>query len=376
MLLLIISIIIFILVIILLYFKIRFKFWSKQPVFHIYDILYWFKNPKIIKAELPTFNKYTNFVDIKTKDYMDISLNPVVELIQNNYLDEDTIQYKPTLENITPYLENHNYPVYISTYTDKNNLIGCLTSRPLNVILKNNKFAAYYVDYLVVKKGYRKRGVAPELIQTHEYNQRHNNKEIQISLFKREDTLTNIIPLVTYKLIGFPLYKFKSGYLHASLKLLKITKQNLHFVFYLIKSYVYKNFPCVILPDINNLAGLIESNNIIMYVVMQLDNIICLYVFQDTCVYHNKKKGIQLISSCCIDKDFNPVFEEGLYQILDKFKCDYQNVFIDVNSHNHILIERIINVNRSRPFLTSTAAYYFYNYIHRPFLPTEVFIIT
>ena len=376
MLLLIISILLLIPVIIMLYFKLRFKFWSKQPVFHIYDIHYWFKNSQIIMPELPIFNKYTNFVDIKTKNYRDISLNPLVELIQTNYLDEDTLQYKPKSENIIPYLENHNHPVYISTYTGKRNLIGCLTSRPLNVILKNNKFSAYYVDYLVVKKGYRKRGVAPELIQTHEYNQRHNNKNIQISLFKREDTLTNIIPLVTYKLIGFPLHKFKCGFLHASLKLLKITKQNLHFVFYLIKSYVYKNFPCVILPDINNLAGLIESNNIVMYAIMQLDNIICLYVFQDTCVYHNHKKGVQLITSCCIDKDFYSIFEEGLYLVLEKFKSEYQNLFIDRNSHNNILIERILNANRSRPFLTSTAAYYFYNYIHRPFLSSEVFIIS
>jgi len=326
--------------------------------------------------ELPLFNKYTNFVNIKTKNYIDISLNPIVELIQTNYLDEQLVQYKPTAENIVPYLTNHNQQVYVSTYTDNNNIIGCLTSRPINVILKNIKFIAYYVDYLVVKKGHRKKGVAPELIQTHEYNQRHNNKNVQISLFKREDTLTNIIPLVTYKLVGFPLYKFKKGYLHASLKILKISKQNLHFVFYFIKSFVYKNFPCVILPELNNLAGLIESNNIVMYAIMQQDNIICLYVFQDTCVYHNKKRGIQLITSSCIHKDYYSTFEEGLYQVIENFKINYQNLFIDGNSHNNVLIKRILNSNRSRPFLTSNAAYYFYNYISRPFLSSEVFIIS
>ena len=81
----------------------------------------------------------------------------------------------------------------LSTIPDKQ-LIGVMTGRPINITLKNTPtFKAYYIDYLCVHNDYRKNGIAPELIQSHEYIQRHKNKKIHVSLFKREGTLTGIV---------------------------------------------------------------------------------------------------------------------------------------------------------------------------------------
>ena len=54
-----------------------------------------------------------------------------------------------------------------------------ITSRPLEVYINSTCFWTYYVDYLCVHKQHRKKTIAPQLIQTHEYFQRHLNKNIQ-----------------------------------------------------------------------------------------------------------------------------------------------------------------------------------------------------
>ena len=45
----------------LAYVKITYTFWSRQPVFHFYNLMYWFFPPGIIMHDLPEQNKYTNF---------------------------------------------------------------------------------------------------------------------------------------------------------------------------------------------------------------------------------------------------------------------------------------------------------------------------
>ena len=66
------------------------------------------------------------------------------------------------------------------------------------------------------------------MIQTHEYNQSHKNKNICVSLFKREEELTGIIPLTIYKTYCFPLKNDLIHYneLDARIKLLTGDKLN------------------------------------------------------------------------------------------------------------------------------------------------------
>ena len=55
------------------------------------------------------------------------------------------------------------------------------------------------LTFLCVDKFYREKNIAPQLIQSYEYTQRHDNKESKVSLFKREGKLTGIVPLTVYK---------------------------------------------------------------------------------------------------------------------------------------------------------------------------------
>ena len=58
----------------------------------------------------------------------------------------------------------------------ENKLIGVITGKPINITLKKEKIKSYYVDFLCVDKSHREKNIAPQLIQTYEYTQRHDNK--------------------------------------------------------------------------------------------------------------------------------------------------------------------------------------------------------
>ena len=51
-------IVIIILTILIAYFKLKYPFWSKQPVFHFHNLYYWMFPPGIIQNEMPEKNKY------------------------------------------------------------------------------------------------------------------------------------------------------------------------------------------------------------------------------------------------------------------------------------------------------------------------------
>jgi len=181
--------IVLLIILFFIFIRIKFRFWAVQPVYHFYDIYYWFFNVGIIRHELPEKNKYTNFREIETlkmDKVSDVKLTDFIDIIQLNYLRNDSNTFVPEKENIMPYFEGHNSPTFLSlfwqpdvlidTKTNKTIatkiLIGAITSRPLTVtIYKTNinfiKFDVFYVDYLCVKKSLRKKNVAPQLIQTH-----------------------------------------------------------------------------------------------------------------------------------------------------------------------------------------------------------------
>ena len=78
-------------------------------------------------------------------------------------------------------------------------------SKSILITIPNNEFYCYYVDFFCIRKEYRKMGYSEIMIQSHEYFNRHNNKNIQIHLFKREGELTGIVPLVKYTTYLYPI---------------------------------------------------------------------------------------------------------------------------------------------------------------------------
>ena len=377
-----------------IYIRVKYGFWVLQPVFHVYDLNYMFNPPGIIQHSLPEKNKYTNFKDIDTivfSELTSIQKTRFTNLIKVNYLQNKDNIFSPQLENITPYFIGHNDKSFISFYykdehmidlkkgtmiTDRQ-IIGATTSRPLNVLINNKEkssFRVYYVDYLCVDKLYRKKGIAPQIIQTHHYNQRYLNKNIVVSLFKREDELTGIVPLCLYSTYGFPVDKWtKPPDLSGEYKILEINGTNFRFLYSFIKKN-YSKFDIIINADIANILELIKTKNIFVYAILCDEEIICCYFYRKTCV--QIEKGLEVLScfaSIC-DCDEN-IFIQGFK--ISFWKISAENFFgfcaIENVSNNNIIVNNIIL--KTKPLITSPTAYFFYNFAYPTFKSERVLII-
>jgi len=377
------------------YIRIKFGFWALQPVFHIYDIGYLIRTPGIIDHELPKKNKYTNFKNIETilfPDLTSLQTQRFVNLIKANYLQDKENVFNPQTENIIPYLKGHNDKTFISLYNEEllrmdlkkgttissDNIIGVMTTRPVHIAIHNGnkdaKFDAYYVDYLCVDKMHRKKGIAPQLIQTHHYNQRLLNKNIVVSLFKREDELTGIVPLTIYSTYGFSVKTWtKPEDLSAEYTLLEINAQNLHFVTNFIRERE-ANFDISICVEVTNIIELIKTKNIFVYVILSEDRIICAYFFRKSCIQVEKGMEVLTCFASICECDSN-IFIQGFK--ISFWKIAAENFFgfsaIENISHNNIIIDNIIL--KTRPSIISPTAYFFYNFAYPTFQSNKVLII-
>ena len=94
-----------------IYIRLKYGFWFLQPVFHVYDLIYIFKPPGIIQHGLPEKNKYTNFKNIETIIFSELSelkKTRLVNFIRSNYLQNKDNIFSPQSENIIPYFAGHN----------------------------------------------------------------------------------------------------------------------------------------------------------------------------------------------------------------------------------------------------------------------------
>jgi hypothetical protein len=381
--------------IIFIYIRLKFGFWAVQPVFHVYDISYMIKPPGIINDYLPEKNKYTNFKNIDTIVFSELTSlqnQRFINLIKMNYLQNKNNIFAPNKENIVPYLKGHNDKSFISFYNEDNvifdfkkgtsikdkKVVGAITSRPIYVVINNRdkeaKFMAYYVDYLCVDKLNRKKGIASQLIQTHHYNQRHINKNIVVSLFKREEELTGIVPLCVYSTYGFPVTTWSKPFdLSSEYKLLEINSKNFHYLFDFIKNSG-KKFDIVINTEITNIIELINSKNIFIYVIIVDDNIISAYFFRKSCV--QIEKGMEVLSCfASITNANDDIFIQGFK--ISFWKISSENYFgfaaIEDISDNNIIINSL--KQKTKPIIVSPTAYFFYNFGYPTFKSNKVLIV-
>jgi hypothetical protein len=381
-----------------LYIRLKYKFWALQPVFHFYDVYYWFINVGVIRKELPEKNKYVNLKGVSTKEFEEIdevTKKQIVTLIRLNYLRNGENVFNPKKENIDAYFIGHNAKSFWSYFSEKemlidnktgkiieeNKIIGVMTSRPLHVkinSIKDLSFDVYYVDYLCVNKDWRKKNIAPQLIQTHEYNQSYNNKKICVSLFKREEELTGIIPLTIYKTYCFPLKNDLIHYneLDARIKLLTGDKLNIYYLYNFINE-MEKKFDITIYSEISNIVELIESKNIFIKMLVIGGNIEAVYIFRKTCTYIENEKEI-LSCICSINgnilknEEFIKGFKMSLCSIIKDNK-NFKYVTIEDISENTCIINNICI--KTYPIAISPMAYFFYNFAYNSFKSGKCVII-
>ena len=399
----ILGVIILCIILFFVYIRLKYKFWALQPVFHFYDLYYWVINVGIIRKELPEKNRYVNLKKITTKTFEGIderSLKQLVLLIRLNYLRNGENKYAPKRENIVPYFVGHNAKTYWSYFTEPDLLIdnktgktieetlivAIMTSRPLHVKINNKRkdaiFDVYYVDYLCVNKGWRKKNIAPQMIQTHEYNQSHNNRKICVSLFKREEELTGIIPLTVYKTYCFNMANWgQPEQLDARITLLSGDKQNIYYLYTLINEPIINTmnnkWDITIYPEIINLMELVATKNLFVKMLVIDGNIEAAYIFRKTCTFIEKDKEIisciASINGPTLSRDkFIKGFKMALWSIIKEHR-NFGYLVIEDISDNTCIINNICV--KTHPLVVSPSAYFFYNFAYSPFKSERCLII-
>ena len=395
----------FIVLVILLFFiyvRLKYKFWAIQPVFHFYDLYYWIINVGIIRKELPEKNRYVNLNKIKTKSLEEIdqlTKKQIMLLIKLHYFKNKENKYDPLPDNIIPYFKGHNSKTFWSYFEEpellidnksgktikENIIIGIITSRPLHVIInskrKDSEFDVYYVDYLCINKNWRKKNIAPQLIQTHEYNQSYNNKQISVSLFKREEELTGIIPLTVYKTYCFDMKNWgPPEMLEARINIINGDNQNMYYLFNLItelKNEEKKKWEILIYPEMSNLMELINTKNLFVKMLIIEGKIEAAFIFRKTCTSIEKEKEIlSCIASIKGNKLTKEVFIKGFKLSLWSIIKDHNNFkFLSIEdlSDNTCIINNICL--KTHPIIISPTAYFFYNFAYNPFKSENCLII-
>ena len=365
-----------ILTILVAYFKLKYPFWSKQPVFHFHNLYYWILPPGIIQQNKPEKNKYYDktiffyqFFKVPTQK------KALVEFfIKNNYMPHKHELYKPPKNGVIDYFKSHNDKSYFSFIEKQKKIIATMTTRPLYCKINNKVFPLYYVDFLCVHEKQRKQGIAPKIIYTHYVKHRDKHKNC-IFLFKREGARNAIVPLTNYYNYYFDIEKWPRKILfdEPEINSILIGKENFDLFHDVFKRLNKSKFKCIIFPYINHLLHLIKKKLVFVAVTMVYKQPFDFFIFRNSYTYYNKKRSLELIAS--FNETREPIFCLSFLSALDKIRNEIncEKLFIENISNNNIIIKNILNQYSYKEKITTS--YYFYNFAIRPFTSTDVLII-
>ena len=148
------------------YTKLKYPFWNNQAVFHTYDFhRYFYTNPFIVYQQ-PMKTKFLDLSQIRTYHYLDITeyqQNEITNLLQCYYIPTERITHNITNEDLITYFSGHIEPCYLSLYQPKSfqvidssynqpniqvtqteHALGCITSRPINMLYKSTLHEFHY----------------------------------------------------------------------------------------------------------------------------------------------------------------------------------------------------------------------------------------
>lgn len=371
-----ILIIIAIIIILIAYFKLKYPFWSKQPVFHFHNLYYWLMPPGIIQHDPPEKNKYYD----ETIFFFEFFKMPTQKkalcesFIKNNYMPHKHELYKPPTHGVINYLKGHNDKSYFSFIEKGKKIIATMTTRPLTCKIDNKLFPLYYVDFLCVHEKHRKKGIAPKIIYTHYVKHREKHKNC-IFLFKREGAKNAIVPLTNYYNYLFDIEKWPKNikFDEPEINSVLIGSENFDLFHDVFKRIDKSSFKCILFPYISHILHMVKKKLIYIGVTMIYKEPFDFFIFRNSHTYYNGKRSIELIASFYETRE--PIFCLSFLSILDLVRKEINctKLFIENISNNNMIIKNILNRYSYQAKITTS--YYFYNFAYRPFKSTDVMII-
>lgn len=366
-----------------LYFRIKYPFWSRQPVFHTHNLFWWIKPPGIISYNLPSYDSFINERDIvfyETKSCPKSMLQRGQQFIKNHYLRESDCHFIPSMKNLLPYFEYHNISSFFSFYLKKgyqdapDDIAGIMTTRPLFMFDNNTITPLYYVDYLCVHPNYRKSNIATSLIHNHHFHQRRGEPEVYLSLFKREGKLMNLVPFCVYNT-----YFLKNRVLQKSIPKVRISSLlviNKLELFDTIYSTICNSGMTIITSTDSNLTQLIKTKNVYLFSFVDKHQLIATFFIRDqTCLYKNKRTA-----SIYASFSSRRLSEQTLLTMLYLISCQLTQMgfsytcFEEIGWNTNWVQSLLAKYGRKVP-APSPTGYYWYNFGQRPKLAKDVMFL-
>ena len=381
------------------YIKLKYPFWSSQPVYHNYDVLRsMYNKPFIINRNTPMKTKYYDHLHVQTFNYSEcenIHKNELLNLIQCYYINSDKILHNISLKDLECYFIGHSEPAYVSIYAEQQydqiydvsgSIIsssfipaGCITSRKSNfwysINDKNTNYhemAIYFVDYLCANRNGKQKNIYRNLLQTHEFNQRIKNPNIQCSLIKKEiELFQGIVPFVQFNTNTYHIPFYEKQPLPAGYYITKLEEKTIASYadfFYSNNDYCSKThlFDVIVFPDIGNVVHMIRQGILHIYCLKNKQHIYGFYFFKDANMHYEELDGNTLhftnsVMNCLSPTIFYNAFVNSIQDLVHKNKTYKMMLFEDIG-HNEILLQ-FWNQHNS-PIFTNLTAYYLYNFVY------------
>ncbi len=354
------------------YFRLKFKFWSRQPVFHLHNVYYWiyyyFMKSDIITDKLPDD---TRFFDEKIQVYKFLELptekkEPLVHFIKNNFLPNKSEQFDPPDDYVLDSFNNHDGLVTISIKEYNNKILACMGMFPIYCKLDDTKITMNYVDYLCVDKEHRKKNYAPNQIFTHLYHLQKMNNNF-VCFFKRENKTNALVPFTTYYNYMFKIenWQFCYKFDQPNISIVFIDKKNLN-QFHQIYQESLSAFKYTFTPNLSHIFYLVEKQHIKIAALMVNQEFFGYYIIRNAHTSYNGVKSLQVTTSYKNKNINDELFTLGFLismSIISK-EWDSKIIFIENLSNNNIilklLLEKYIYLAKIKNSL------YFYNYASHP----------
>jgi len=230
------------------------------------------------------------------------------------------------------------------------------------------------------------------MIQTHEYKQRRQNKKIHVSLFKREGTLTGIVPLCIYTTYGFeyPDSIYQKIRFPIDIQVVQVNYKNMGHFHDFMKENIDK-FAIFGTTHLGNIMELLKTGNLFITLWIDEGEIAAAYFFRKTCVFLtsemtkdsdsvSRRREILNCFASIYAKDLNIKKKREFFiggfnksvQYIQKKNPAFQYITIEDISDNNVLLKYHWLTGHYDKMPT---AYFFYNFAHSSFRPEKVFFL-
>lgn len=393
------------------YIKLKYPFWNIQPVFHTYDFWrYYYSTPFIIR-DFPMTTKFYDPVRIKTLDYLETShelKTQIIDLLRCKYIATDRLLYTINESILDAFIKGNSETSLVSyskcELDDKLN--GFMCSRSIHLYFLENKsmnnkpikWTAYYWDIIcsdasTINTKNQDYTLSRRLIQTHEYNQRQNNPEVKVSLFKKEIHLCDgVVPLIKYKTYSYELRPIKLVKLPHHTHVHQIVKTNIHVLLDFLEGLAKQTPPTANLPSQFEFLGLsnvgvlfnwIVTNQLYCFCLQHRKHILGYYFFKNANIQYED------MTSASSDSDtlhfiasYNNSNSTDLFilgymhsvKAILKQKKTFKMILFDDIAHNGLILPSWNSVNLK--LVETEGAYYLYNmFFPKTLQSNKVFIL-